>query len=1414
MKLKTRQDSGPEGRRKRSFASDLAAPLMRGSMAAGGCRSRTRTELLATWWLLLVVLQAAGWIAQGVEGCSMLERQALIDLKALVPSAYVGLFQSWQLESDCCAQKWNFVKCGPGNSVTVLRLPPSLSLRLPSIPASFGNLTSLESLSLVGNFISSVPDSLRSLTNLSSVSLARNQIQVFPQVFLELTNLKRLDLSFNRLWNFSAPSSPCRLEALLMSSNFIGSIPPSFDGWNKLVELDLSRNYITWIPDSVTKLPNLKSLLLDYNSLQTLPFSVGKMTKLVKLAVSSNNISALPTSAGGLSSLVSLNLRANSLHKFPEMLLNLSKLSRLDVSHNQIDTLPSSSWETVASSLKILTLSWNSLYAIPDAFGILNLTYLYLDNNQFQAFPSNLPPVWHLDMSSNKLVDSPLDKRKHLGCESLNLADNQFTRIPVNLIQDEPQLRTLDVSWNKITDFEPSLGLINSTRFRELILSNNLLQGSVPAEWRNLTDDGDAGLDTIFLDNNAGLRVSVLDEIANILPDTRVISFDSCNLTGEIPPGISKLTKLEILSLGNNLLTGVIPGFFAGSFPLLKELNLSMNHLTGSIPNIPFNESTVGISILDLSYNDLSSALPTTVADITLLSHNNLYGGIPWSWEPLQIRALDLSYNSLSGSIPGFFGSMETLRYLSLAYNYFSGELPQELGNCPSLEHLALTNNKLEGQIPPSFGQNFGLSLRTLSLSNNRFWGPIPDSIGNCSSLQVLDLSRNYLNGSLPTSVDLDSLADSLIVLTVAHNSLSGEFPLWITILKSLKVLDLSYNYFWGYIPTELGNLDALVVQSSESSAMSRDQLYEFATVQLTDSRGRDLTLGNSLVSVTASIDLTSNHFMGGIPPQVGDLTGLVYLSMAKNLLNGTIPPSLGNLTQLQGLDLSLNHFSGQIPPELSSLTALTFFNVSNNVLWGQLPAGAQFSSLPPTSFLNNPALCGAPLAPCATPIAPVAPPLIGGRCNGWKCHKILLLCLAVAAIVFFALVIGALIFFCLRRKVPVVIFGNDLEERLIITAKELEAATSDEHNIIGRGSGSTVYRVRVQEGKVTVVAAKKLEMGLDERNDKKGQGRMIREMEALGSLRHRNLVRIMGVCYSSMKCLIVEFVSNGSLHDHLHEVENGKCEMPLEARLKITTGVADALAFLHHEYETPILHLDIKPSNILLDDDFNPKVTDFSIAKFVNPRSNAEYGESTALSVVGTAGYMAPEYGTLSRVSTKGDVYSFGVVLLELFTGKSPTDSSFDEDKTLRKWVMDACTSPDCDDILDVIDHFLLNQKACSKEHPVKTNSSPGFPSSGTPSPTNPFPHSGQPSPTTKKVRFGEENQMKQVQLVLEVALLCTHDDPDKRPNMDQVRDRLHHIRENHGVERAWPSIDQFTKCKTNNVVTFHGHSDSDSSF
>lgn len=182
--------------------------------------------------------------------------------------------------------------------------------------------------------------------------------------------------------------------------------------------------------------------------------------------------------------------------------------------------------------------------------------------------------------------------------------------------------------------------------------------------------------------------------------------------------------------------------------------------------------------------------------------------------------------------------------------------------------------------------------------------------------------------------------------------------------------------------------------------------------------------------------------------------------------------------------------------------------------------------------------------------------------------------------------------------------------------------------------------------------------------------------------------------------------------------------------------------------------------------------------------------------------------------MSTKGDVYSFGVVLLELFTGKSPTDSSFDEDKTLRKWVMNACTSPDCDDILDVIDHFLLNQKACSKEHPVKSNSSPGFPSSGTPSPTNPFPHSGQPSPTTKKVRFGEENQMKQVQLVLEVALLCTHDDPDKRPTMEQVRDRLHHIRENHGVERAWPSIDQFSKCKTNNVVTFHGHSDSDSSF
>ncbi|KAL2609669.1 hypothetical protein R1flu_028242 [Riccia fluitans] len=1396
-------ECGSRFRQKRSGASDRAT-LMRRSMAAGGSgrgRNKGTTERLVTWGLLVVVvLHAAGWIAQGVEGCSDVERQALLDLKALVPSAYADLFSSWQLQSDCCVDNWHFVTCSASSTVIGLNLPTRFSssplgLGIPQIPESLGNLTSLESLSMVGNSISIVPDSLLHLPNLTVVILAHNSITEFPEVFLEMAQLKKLDLSSNGIITMVGPdtSVQSQLETLTLRSNYIGTINESFGGWTELVDLDVSRNYISWIPDSVIELPNLRNLILDSNQLQTFPFTIGKMTQLIKLSVSSNNITALPTSTGSLTSLEYLNLRNNALNKFPDMLLNLSSLKALDLSQNQIDCLPDSSYDKWAPTLEILSLSSNLIDDLPSGFAALDLQDLWLDHNLLQEFPRALPLVnGTLDLSSNQVNDSNWFGKMATGFKHLNLANNRMTRMPYNLVIMEPFMEVLDLSGNLIMQFEFNLASIRSPGFRELDLSGNNLTGRIPFSWASLqSPDEGTGLQAIYLDANPLLTLDILDDIAKFLPSSKVVTLVGCNLTGEIPQSLSTLTKLEVLSLGNNLLSGPIPEFFDSSFPLLRELNLSRNALTKNIPSIHFNYSLVsGSTILDLSFNSLSGTLPTTIAEVTLLSHNNLSGEIPSAWSSVPSVALDLSGNGLEGGIPAFLGSMSSLRFLNLADNAFSGALPVELGNCSALEHLTLGNNLLTGQIPSTFGQSFGRSLKTLSLANNSLEGPIPESIGNCSVLRVLDLSRNYLNGTLPSLVDLDSLSKSLVVLTVAHNQLSGEIPWWIPLLRSLQLLDLSYNSFWGWIPSDVTGLESLQLPGpTNNDELSLDALYVMYVVQTGSIDTGTFSLSQRVVQVTLSVVLTSNYLSGPLPQQLGILKKLVYLSVANNSLNGALPPSLGNLTELKDFDLSENNFSGAIPPEFAGLTSLESFNVSSNNLTGQLPQGTLFSSFPSSSFLNNPGLCGNPLPLCLPGVpAPPSPIKSVQKCHeGWWCHnKMWVIGVAVGTFVFFVLFLAAVLYLVLRRKTPVVIFDSgELEHKLVITGKELEAATADEHNIIGRGDGTTVYRVQLQDGKGRVVAVKKMKIGNEERHDKKGQKRVIREMESLKQLRHRNLVSVLGVCFSGYhKSLILDYVPNGSLHDHLHEMANGKCELPLDARLKITTGVADALAFLHHEYHSPILHLDIKPSNILLDDEFNPKVADFSIAKFINPRYNSSQGDSTAASVVGTVGYVAPEYGSLSKGSVKGDVYSFGMVLLELFTGKAPTDSSFDEEKTLRDWVMEACTSADAEDILDVIDHFLLNQgKNCSsKEHQQPKE---------TPANVNAFPSSGQPSPTTTKtVRFGEETQMKQVQLVLGVALLCTHEYPEERPSMDQVRDRLHHIRENHAVERAWPDI------------------------
>ncbi|CAN1229182.1 Probable receptor-like protein kinase At2g42960 [Linum perenne] len=215
-------------------------------------------------------------------------------------------------------------------------------------------------------------------------------------------------------------------------------------------------------------------------------------------------------------------------------------------------------------------------------------------------------------------------------------------------------------------------------------------------------------------------------------------------------------------------------------------------------------------------------------------------------------------------------------------------------------------------------------------------------------------------------------------------------------------------------------------------------------------------------------------------------------------------------------------------------------------------------------------------------------------------------------------------------------------------TLRDLEFATNRfaAENVLGEGGYGVVYKGRLING--TEVAVKKI---LNNLGQAEKEFRV--EVEAIGHVRHKNLVRLLGYCMEGVhRMLVYEYVNNGNLEQWLHGGMSHHGILTWEARMKVLLGTAKALAYLHEAIEPKVVHRDIKSSNILIDGDFNCKVSDFGLAKLLDS------GESHITTrVMGTFGYVAPEYANTGMLNEKSDVYSFGVLLLEAVTGRDPVD-------------------------------------------------------------------------------------------------------------------------------------------------------------
>ncbi|XP_041027326.1 probable LRR receptor-like serine/threonine-protein kinase At3g47570 [Juglans microcarpa x Juglans regia] len=737
------------------------------------------------------------------------------------------------------------------------------------------------------------------------------------------------------------------------------------------------------------------------------------------------------------------------------------------------------------------------------------------------------------------------------------------------------------------------------------------------------------------------------------------------------------------------IVTGLIPNQI-GNLQNLVFFGIGANGFFGTIPFGIFNIST--ISWIGMALNNLSGHLPSNMGlflpnlQRLFLGSNKLSGKIPNSISNAsQLLDIDLTVNSFSGLIPKSLGNLRFLQWLNLEFNDLTVESPElsifsYLSSCINLVDLALSKNHLNGFLPRSIG-NLSLSLQTLRLDNCKLKGSIPIEIGNLSGLTTLTLSGNKLRGLVPTTIRSLRMLQSL---GLDGNRLKGTIPPELCYLRSLFQLLLVGNDLSGHIPRCIGNmtsLRALYLGFNQLTSVIPLSLWRLTDLLEVDFSSNSLsgTLSSEIekMKVLRILSLSRNQLSGDIPKTIGGLKDLANLSLAINRLQGSIPVSFGELVSLEFLDLSDNNLSGEIPKSLEGLHYLKYLNLSFNKLQGEIPTSGPFLNFSAASFMSNNALCGA--TRLKVPACKEGDP----RKKKTTWSHMLRYVLPTIGFIMLALTL-AFTWKRWKKRNPKSHAQADLFPLVTwrrISHQQLIQATNgfNSNNLLGEGSFGSVYQGILSDGMNIAIKIMNLQV--------KGAFKSFdAECEVLRNIRHRNIVKIITICSNiDFKALVLEYMPNGNLAKWLHSQDH---YLNILQRLNIMIDIASALEYLHHGYSTAIIHCDLKPSNVLLDEEMVAHVADFGMAKLLDDRDSMMHTMTLA-----TFGYMAPEYGLEGVVSTRGDVYSYGILLMETFTRKKPTDSLFIGELTLKHWVDESLLSS----ILDIVDANLLRNE---KEH------------------------------------------------------------------------------------------------------------------
>ncbi|XP_042060217.1 probable LRR receptor-like serine/threonine-protein kinase RFK1 [Salvia splendens] len=861
-----------------------------------------------------------------------------------------------------------------------------------------------------------------------------------------------------------------------------------------------------------------------------------------------------------------------------------------------------------------------------------------------------------------------------------------------------------------------------------------------------------------YVDCNCNFKNNTVCHITNIV-------LKSLNLPGVLPIHITKLPYLQAVDFAYNLLSGTIPTQWASTN--LTSISLVVNRLSGEIPKELGNLTT--LTYLGLEANNFSGTISSDIGKLinlkTLtLSSNRLTGHLPVTFAALtNLNDFRISDNRLSGRIPNFIQNWKQVTRLEMQASGLVGPIPSNISILTMLKDLRISDIK-------SPASNFPLlisaaNLETLVLRNCNISGAVPDYIWRrLRVLDMLDISFNKLVGEIPHNIARD-----LKTVFVTGNMLSGDIP--DALLKDGSIIDLSYNNFTLQGPDQPAcqtNMNRRVNLFKGSSTGNILQQMLPCTRNVACPRykcslhvncgGTDLTVEDHKRRILYEGDtgsdpvrfLSENHW--GFVSSGKFLDGPYSDSsrVVRPTSNITIP-ELYTTARLNPMSLTYFHYcleNGSYNVSLhfaeimfmndstyNSLGRRSFdiyiqddlmerdFDIGEEAHGNGRPVVRSYNATVHDSTLEIRfywASRGTKRIPSfgvfgslvsAISVDPNFKVCKDGdkkkNTTGYIVGPV------VSAFVIF-LIAGIVWWKCLRRRRTRLGKGFDgLElQTVAFSLNQIRAATNnfDEANKIGEGGFGPVYKGLLQDG--TVIAVKQLSS-----RSRQGNREFLNEIGMFSCLLHPNLVKLHGCCIEGDQLLLVyEYMVNNSLANVLFDSNKSQMILDWPTRFKICIGIARGLAFLHDESRLKIIHRDIKATNVLLDGDMNPKISDFGLA-----RLNEDEKTHISTKVAGTIGYMAPEYALWGYLTDKADVYSFGVVLLEIVSGKSNSNyMPSHKFICLLDWACHLQESKNIDELIDE--------------------------------------------------RLGSRLDREEVERVVKVALLCTNATPSVRPTMSEA--------------------------------------------